>query len=105
MTPPAETARIPSMATVEQKAVEENWRRCGFSCDLWIDAPGREWRDFVHATDELVMLVEGAEEFEMNGQAHRLEIGRELLIPAGTRHTARNVGSGMSKWLYGYKQR
>jgi hypothetical protein len=70
------------MATVDQKAVEKDWNARGFSCDLWIDAPGRVWRDFIHETDELVMLVEGEEEFEMNGQIHRLEIGQELLIPA-----------------------
>ena len=80
------------MATVDQKAVEKDWNARGFSCDLWIDAPGRVWRNFIHETDELVMLVEGEEEFEMSGQIHRLEIGQELLIPAGTYHTARNVG-------------
>ncbi len=51
---------------------------------------GRVWNDFVHDTDELVMLVEGEEEF---------------LIPSGTSHTARNVGKSTSKWLYGYKRR
>jgi mannose-6-phosphate isomerase-like protein (cupin superfamily) len=49
--------------------------------------------------------VEGEEEFEMNGQTHRLKIGQELLIPASTSHTARNVGRSTSKWLYGYKRR
>jgi mannose-6-phosphate isomerase-like protein (cupin superfamily) len=98
-------ATILPMATVDQKAVEKDWNARGFSCDLWIDAPGRVWRNFIHETDELVMLVEGEEEFEMNGQIHRLEIGQELLIPAGTYHTARNVGRTTSKWLYGYKPR
>jgi hypothetical protein len=53
------------MAIVDQKAVEKEWNVRGFSCALWIDAPGRVWRDFVHETDELVMLIEGEEEFEM----------------------------------------
>jgi mannose-6-phosphate isomerase-like protein (cupin superfamily) len=105
LTSSAWIARITPMATVDQKAVEKDWTARGFSCDLWIDAPGRVWRNFIHETDELVMLVEGEEEFEMNGQIHRLEIGQELLIPAGTYHTARNVGRGTSKWLYGYKGR
>jgi mannose-6-phosphate isomerase-like protein (cupin superfamily) len=98
-------ATILPMATVDQKAVEKDWNARGFSCDLWIDAPGRVWQNFIHETDELAMLVEGEEEFEMNGQIHRLEIGQELLIPAGTYHTARNVGRSTSKWLYGYKRR
>ena len=93
------------MASVDQRAIEKNWQARGFSCDLWIDAPGRVWRDFVHDTDELVMLVEGEEEFEVNGKTRLLEVGQELLIPAGSYHTARNVGARTSKWLYGYKRR
>jgi uncharacterized cupin superfamily protein len=58
----------------------------------------------VHDSDELVMLVEGEEEFEMNERKYRLQIGEELLIPAGTAHTARNIGKTTSKWLYGYKR-
>jgi uncharacterized cupin superfamily protein len=55
------------------------------------DPPGRVWKDFVHDSDELVMLVEGEEEFELNERKYFLQIGAELLIPAGTTHTARNV--------------
>src|SRR5262249_6848986 len=98
-------ARILPMATVDQKAVEKDRNARGFSCDLWTDAPGRVWRDFIHETDELVMLMEGKEKFKMTAQIHRLEIGQELRIPAGTYHTARNVGKSTSKWLYGYKRR
>jgi cupin 2 domain-containing protein len=62
---------------------------------LWIDPPGRVWSDFVHDTDEIVMLLEGEQECEFGGE--------EMLIPAGTRHAARNVGGVTPKWLYGYK--
>jgi mannose-6-phosphate isomerase-like protein (cupin superfamily) len=41
----------------------------------------------------------------MNWRKHQLRVGEELLIPAQTRHTARNVGKIGSKWLYGYKNR
>jgi uncharacterized cupin superfamily protein len=92
------------MASVNRKRIEQDWTARGFSCDLWIDPPGREWIDFVHDTDELVMLLEGEEEFEMNGKKYRLSPGEELLIPAGTYHTARNVGAVTSRWLYGYKR-
>jgi hypothetical protein len=51
------------------------------------------------------MLVEGEEEFAMNGQRYGLRVGEELLIPAGTYHTALNVGRTTSKWLYGYKRK
>src|SRR5687768_16218678 len=89
---------------VDRQSVERDWSRRGFSCDLWVDAPGRVWTDFVHSADELVMVLEGEQEFEMNGRHYRPNIGEELLIPAGTRHTARNVGSVTSRWLYGYKR-
>lgn len=28
----------------------------GYSCDLWVDPPGRTWEDFVHDTDEKVYV-------------------------------------------------
>ena len=93
------------MSTVNEVEVRKSWAERGFSCDLWIDPPGRVWSDFVHDTDELVMLVEGEEEFEMNGKKQRLRTGEEFLIPAGSYHTARNVGTTTSKWLYGYKRK
>jgi mannose-6-phosphate isomerase-like protein (cupin superfamily) len=94
-----------AMPMVDQAEIKQRWAARGFSCDLWVDPPGRVWSDFVHDTDELVMLVEGEEEFEMKGEKHRLEIGEEFLIPAGTYHTARNVGVNTSRWLYGYKRK
>jgi mannose-6-phosphate isomerase-like protein (cupin superfamily) len=93
------------MATIDVEKVEREWAARGFSCALWTDPPGRVWAGFVHDVDELVMLVEGEEEFEMNGQTYRLRPGEELRIPAGTPHTARNVGTGVSRWLYGYRRR
>jgi mannose-6-phosphate isomerase-like protein (cupin superfamily) len=92
------------MSTVDQTRVKKDWAARGFSCDLWVDPPGRVWADFLHDTDELVMLVEGEEEFEMNGEKYRPPVGEEFLIPAGTCHTARNVGKTASRWLYGYKR-
>ncbi len=89
--------------TFDLKKIRQEWAARGFSCDLWVDPPGRVWPDFVHETDELVMIVEGEQEFEMNGRSYRPPIGKELLIPAGTRHTARNFGRITSRWLYGYK--
>jgi len=84
--------------------VRGDWAARGFTCGLWVDPPGRVWSDFIHDTDELVMVVEGDQEFEINGRTVRPEIGEEVLIPAQTRHTARNVGNATSKWLYGYRR-
>ena len=96
---------IQVMATrVDQDAVSADWRRRGFSCGLWVDPPGQVWADFVHDTDEIVTVVEGEVEFEIDGETHRPRAGKELLIPAGARHTVRNLGKSESRWLYGYKR-
>ncbi len=89
---------------LSQSVVAEGWRARGFSCSLWVDPPGQVWANFVHETDELVMVVEGQVEFEIAGTSERPEPGRELFIPAGATHSVRNVGSGESRWLYGYRR-
>lgn len=84
-------------------SVRADWRRRGFSCDLWTDPPGQCWEDFVHATDELVTVVSGEVEFEISGEIFHPKPGEELLIPAGAAHSVRNLGSGTARWLYGYR--
>lgn len=83
-------------------SVRQDWRNQGFSCDLWVDPPGQCWEDYVHATDELVMIVEGQVEFEIEGAIHRPDPGQELFIPAGALHSVRNLGRTQARWLYGY---
>lgn len=61
------------------------------------------WEDYVHATDELVMILEGNLEIEFGGRLVKPAVGEELLIPAKARHTVRNVGNQTARWLYGYK--
>jgi len=39
--------------------IRADWRIRGFSCDLWVDAPGQRWENFVHTTDELLFVLEG----------------------------------------------
>ncbi|HKA87667.1 MAG TPA: cupin domain-containing protein [Haliangiales bacterium] len=89
---------------VDQAAIERSWRERGFSCGLWVDPPGQVWADYVHETDELVMVVNGDVEFEIDGQVHRPAAGEEVLIPARARHTVRNLGRSESRWLYGYRR-
>lgn len=66
-----EMGRDPNTARVDQGSVARSWRERGFSCDLWVDPPGQIWEDYVHETDELVMVVEGEVEFEIDGKVHR----------------------------------
>jgi len=47
------------MASVDREKVKKDWAARGFSCGLWVDPPGQVWADFMHDTDELVMLLEG----------------------------------------------
>jgi quercetin dioxygenase-like cupin family protein len=92
------------MRTIDRQQISADWARRGFSCDLWIDSPGRRWEDFTHGTDELVVVMEGQMEFEIGGRVCRPEIGEELLIPAGAVHSARNIGETTARWLYGYRR-
>jgi mannose-6-phosphate isomerase-like protein (cupin superfamily) len=89
---------------VDRAAVAAVWKARGFGCNLWSDPAGQVWRDFVHPTDELLMLLEGDLEVEMEGSTLRPCPGQEIVIPAGMVHTVRNVGSGRSRWLFGYRQ-
>ena len=94
-----------SAGKLDRAQIAKDWQTRGFSCDLWVDPPGQVWADYVHPTDELLMLMEGALELEMQGKTLRPAIGEEVLIPARTNHTVRNIGGTTARWLYGYKTR
>ena len=87
---------------IDRDRIATDWSARGFSCDIWIGAPGQRWEDFTHATDELVTVLEDEMEFEIRGQVHHPQPGEELLIPAGAVRSARNIGSVTARWLYGY---
>ena len=84
--------------------IQAAWQARGFNCGLWVDPPGQVWEDYVHSVDELVMVIEGELELEMQGHAFRPRVGEEILIPADVSHSVRNVGETSAKWLYGYKE-
>ncbi len=88
----------------DRDTVRAEWARQGFNCELWIDPPGQVWHDFLHDVDEIVLLLEGDCQIELNGRIVRLHAGDELTIPAGSRHTVRNCGEGTARWLHGYRQ-
>lgn len=90
---------------MDRDAIARDWQARGFGCDLWTDPPGQVWADFVHATDELVMLIEGDIELRFAGQVLRPAVGEEVLVPANTPHTVINVGAKRNRWLYGYAKR
>ena len=91
------------MTTISRQDVSIDWAARGFSCDLWVDPPGQRWEDFVHDTDELVLVLEGELEFEIDGVISHPDVGREIYIPAGAVHSVRNIGNSTARWLYGYR--
>lgn len=92
------------MAEIRQQDVADDWSARGFSCALWVDSPGQRWEDFVHGTDELVIVLSGKLEFEIDGALSRPRAGEEVFIPAGAVHSVRNIGATTARWLYGYRR-
>ena len=62
--------------------IKQDWNSKGYSFGVFHDPPGQVWADFVHRTDELVVLAEGEIEVEIEGKAERFQIGEMVLIPA-----------------------
>jgi quercetin dioxygenase-like cupin family protein len=89
---------------IDSARITNAWAQRKFSCQLWIDPPGREWNDFVHTTEELVTVLEGRLEFEVGGRTLHLEPGDELWIPRNAVHSVHNVHSGTTRWLFGYSE-
>jgi uncharacterized cupin superfamily protein len=89
---------------MDREQVARDWQARGFSCDIWTDPPGQVWADFVHATDELVMLIDGEIELHFAGRVLRPQAGEEVLIPAREAHTVINIGQTTNHWFYGYRR-
>ena len=51
--------------------IKRDWHSRGYSFVVFRDPPGQVWADFVHQTDELVVLAEGEIEVEIEGKAER----------------------------------
>ena len=90
---------------MHQEKIRENWESRGFSFGVFKDPPGQGWVDFVHRTDELVVLAEGDIEIEIEGKSQQPQIGEEIFIPANSIHTVRNIGKTNNVWYFGYKNR
>jgi quercetin dioxygenase-like cupin family protein len=71
-----------------------------------LSAPGRELVqvrvDFdpgyvapmhTHPGEEIIYVIEGTLEYEIGGKVSKVKAGEVLFVPAGTRHTARNIGT------------
>ena len=89
---------------MDSDQIKQNWNSRGYSFGVFRDPLGQVWADFVHRTDELVVLAEGEIEVEIEGESQRPQIGEEVSIPANTVHTVRNIGQTNNVWYYGYRK-
>ena len=89
---------------MNSEQIKKDWNTRGYSFRIFKDLPGQVWADFVHKTDELVVLAEGQIEIEIEGESQQPPIGKEVFIPAKAKHTVQNVGKKINAWYYGYKK-
>jgi quercetin dioxygenase-like cupin family protein len=65
--------------------------------------PGVKFPAHSHPGEEIAYVLEGVWEYEIEGKAPvTLKAGEALFIPAGTIHSAKNVGSGVGSELATY---
>jgi len=65
----------------------------------WQDSPGTTYSEHSHDHDEVIVVYSGAIKFTIAGKDYLLEAGDELILPAGTRHSAVNPGSEMVRYF------
>ena len=66
-------------------------------------APGVAFGKHTHPGEEIVYVLEGSLEYQVEGKPPvTLKAGQVLFIPAGTVHAAKNVGSGNGAELATY---
>ncbi len=101
--PPANLVTARKFAEpVDQELVRRDWRGRGYSCGLFVDPPGRAWNDFVHETNELLVVVKGTLAITIKGRSCTVAAGDEVFIPRHAMHSVRNVNRDSTYWLYGY---
>ena len=70
------------MATIIPDLIKQYWHLRGYSFSVFREPPSQVWADFVHRTNELVVIAEGEIEVEIEGKAERFQIGGMVFIPA-----------------------
>jgi len=64
--------------------------------------PGYVAPRHTHPGEEIIYVIEGSLEYEIDGKVARVKAGDVLFVPAGAVHTAKNVGSGNGAELATY---
>jgi quercetin dioxygenase-like cupin family protein len=64
--------------------------------------PGYVSPRHTHPGEEIIYVIEGSLEYEINGKLAKVKTGDVLFVPAGTVHSAKNLGSGIGAELATY---
>src|SRR5262245_10160456 len=64
--------------------------------------PGYVSPRHTHPGEEIIYVLEGSLEYEIDGKPVKVKAGDVLFVPAGTVHAAKNVGSGNGAELATY---
>ena len=89
---------------MNKEKLEKDWTGRGFSFGVGTIKAGDAINEAVHDNqDELVLMESGKYEFTVDNETFIQEGGSEVLIPAGSTHSIKNLGSKDSKIYYGYK--
>lgn len=64
--------------------------------------PGVAFPDHTHPGEEVIYVIEGTWEYEIDGKTVTAEAGDVLFVPAGVVHSARNAGTGNAAELATY---
>ena len=82
--------------------IQAAWQQEGFDFGIFRDPPGQEWNDFIHDTDEYVLVVDGTLTISVGAQTADCEAGDLVRIPRGAVHSLKTTSAGGSGWFYGY---
>lgn len=93
-TQPLEQWREGVMTLMRVSALVRSAQLCIFEqfCDPGLGAPIH-----LHAVEEVLEVMEGEAEITLRGENLILRANQSIVIPAGTRHGFRNIGSGILK--------
>ena len=64
--------------------------------------PGAAFPSHTHPREEMIYVIEGTWAYEVAGKPVTAKAGDVLFVPAGTIHSAKNVGAGTAAELATY---
>ena len=84
--------------------LEKDWTERGFSFGIGTIKAGDGVDEAFHDDkDELVLMESGNYEFTIGDETFKQNGNVEVLIPAGSTHSIKNLGQEDSKIYFGYK--